>query len=207
MLECGLVQEGLRHLDYAFELDPSLYRVLTDRARVLAMLGRYTEAYQTLDDPRLYNRGFSTLLNIRARIIQWQRNSAEAQKLLKHPEIVRGDHPRAALLLRTVLGEVRPQPTELYGNFGSMQGSPRGRAFLCQMQAELYCLLGQVDEALQAVARGIDAGLFDVVWLDRCAILEPMRRDPRLFGLRRIVAERALAAQRALQNETVPKAG
>jgi len=52
---------------------------------------------------------------------------------------------------------------------------------------------------LVTLGRAVDAGLFDVLWIEGCPLLAPLRLDPRVRGLRKIVADRATAVHNALR--------
>ncbi len=80
----------------------------------------------------------------------------------------------------------------------SRVGSPRRHAFIAQLAAEAAGMVGDADECLALLLRANACGLFDLPWLDRCPVLQPIRGEPRFAIIRNDVAERALAIHDAL---------
>ncbi|MBL9018989.1 MAG: hypothetical protein JNL83_32680 [Myxococcales bacterium] len=80
----------------------------------------------------------------------------------------------------------------------SRVGSLRRQAFIAQLAAEAAGMVSDVEECLALLLRANACGLFDLPWLDRCPVLEPIRGEPRFAIIRNDVAERALAIHDAL---------
>lgn len=83
----------------------------------------------------------------------------------------------------------------------SRVGSPRRHAFVAQLAAEAAGTVGDADECLALLLRANACGLFDLPWLDRCPVLQPIRGEPRFAIIRSDVAERALSIHDALFGE------
>jgi hypothetical protein len=76
--------------------------------------------------------------------------------------------------------------------FIATAGQPsRTRRFLSQIAAEQAAVCGYLDGALELVQQAVDAGLFDLAWMNRLPLLDPLRGDERFEALRRTVAARA----------------
>ena len=59
------------------------------------------------------------------------------------------------------------------------QINARRRAFIAQMGVEASAHAGDLDTAFEMLDIAVDAGLFDLHWLDKCVLLAPMRSDAR----------------------------
>jgi eukaryotic-like serine/threonine-protein kinase len=57
----------------------------------------------------------------------------------------------------------------------------------------------EIDGALAAVRGAIDAGLLDLLWMDLCPVLDPVRKDARFPPLREEVAVRVQAVRAAMR--------
>jgi tetratricopeptide (TPR) repeat protein len=71
-------------------------------------------------------------------------------------------------------------------------------AGLLQVSVEISVHLGDLPRSLGLLARAVDEGLVDRVWLDRCPVLAPLRAHGDYEGLARRVAERADAVLASL---------
>lgn len=110
------------------------------------------------------------------------------------------------MLARRVLeistGRVRYDTRDMFDSgLGTRVSSPRGRAFYHQAETEIYCVYGDYDAAIRALARAVDIGFYDRLWLDACPLLTPLRVDLRYHALRRIVIERTTMIQQALHED------
>jgi hypothetical protein len=62
-----------------------------------------------------------------------------------------------------------------------------------QLRAEMFAFMGDEALALDALEASLDAGLFDVQWLDLCALLDPLRGTIRFETVRHTAHQRAMA--------------
>lgn len=199
LIETGPVQQGMQHLAWARRLDPGLLRVVADQARVLALLGRADRAHELLADRTVIDKTFAIQWILRGRLCLWGRDPARAAAYLQDPELQSGKYARARLLLQAAAQHTRIAAREvLSAGLASDKSSPRGRAFFFQMHAELFAFFGQREQAVRSVARSVDAGLTDLLWLERCPLLLPLANDPRWPALRQVVYSRAFAVREAL---------
>ena len=74
----------------------------------------------------------------------------------------------------------------------------RRRVLFCQLNAEFYGFVFEVDASLAAIQAALDAGLLDICWMDRCPVLGPVRSDARWAPLRAEVEARARRVRAAL---------
>jgi len=203
LAETGPIASALRYLERAYELDSIVaLRSMMDRARLKALLGEWDEAEALLEESVRLGIPAGAIWIIRSRITGWRPDRvAVATKLLQHPEIQSGQNPRVQALLKLITGENQADLDQFFfPNLASEESSPRSRTFIFQLKTEACMARGQLDAAVRALARSVDNGLFDWVWLDRCPLLSDLRRDLRFQALRKIVIERATRIQNVLRS-------
>jgi len=191
MLEAGRLDLALVHLEAAESLDPfGLAHVDLPRAYIYA--DRWDDAMRELEDarvaPRFTNRVFDDIAIARYRM--WRGELAELA------ELEPGELPSALVDFYAIASRVhrtRRFDADDRARAASIVdvSSPRMRATFCQFIAELLLFAGDSDEALAWIERGVDSGLQDYMWLERCPLLAPLRERPRFRELAALVAERA----------------
>jgi serine/threonine-protein kinase len=202
LAETGPAGAALRYLERAYELDSAVgLRTVLDRARVKALQGEWSEIEPMLDSAERSGLPQNATWIVRARFAGWQPDrEAAAKRLLQHPYVQSGQNPRIRSLLLVVSGDTKEDFEKVFfPNLSSDQSSPRSRSFFFQLLTESCMVRKQHDAAIRALARSIDAGLFDWLWLDRCPLLNDLRRDLRFQALRKIVIERATGIQNVLR--------
>lgn len=70
-------------------------------------------------------------------------------------------------------------------------GSTRRRAFAAQIYAELAAIKEDWTLALEAIDLAVEAGLQDVLWIDRCPLFDELLGDRRFEKYRSVVRARA----------------
>ena len=176
--EAGRVDEGLRRLRLAIELDPEAWGPHVSIARVMALRGQREEAekhLQVLVGLR-GDRGLATL-GLRMRFAAWWGDHETLRDLVQRnagdPDI-----PRQFLVTlgRYVLGGD--------DNLGTVREAvrwaknPRMISLIEQMCAEAYGMRGETELAMQCVRKASSEALVDVEWLERCpALAEVRKRD------------------------------
>lgn len=201
LVETGPVQSGMRHLEHALELEPNLKRTLVDRARVEALLGNWENMERLLNEAEATRQTPTPMWVLRARMAMWQRTPERAADLLSHPEIVNGKQDLASRFLQIAAKVRKIDPAQLWEGvvFGVQTSSPRGRLFFHQLSTEIHAFQEESDSAMRSLARAVDVGLCDLVWYDRCPLLDPLRRDLRFKALRKVIAGRSAQVKAALR--------
>jgi eukaryotic-like serine/threonine-protein kinase len=178
-------------------LDPEAsHHVAADRARLLVLIGRREEARVALARATASNRS-RTFFFPEARISAWTSDRARIRALLEHvegPDVGTRDfiHPRLVGLLR---GFDEPAQAiaaaQEYLEDARDAGTPAGmRAALLELAAECFLVAGKDGEALAALEEAAAMPYLNLLWLDGCPLLEPLRDDARFAGLRAAVAAR-----------------
>lgn len=201
LVETGPVQSGMRHLEHALELEPNLKRTLVDRARIEALLGNWDHMERLLNEAEASRQTPTPMWVLRARMAMWQRNRERAATLLAHPEIASGKQELVSRFLQVAAGGLKIDPAQLWEGvvFGVQTSSPRGRLFFHQLSTEIHAFQGETDAAMRSLARAVDVGLCDLIWYDRCPLLDMLRRDLRFKALRKVIAGRSAQVKAALR--------
>lgn len=192
LIESGPARRGCEHLERAGKADPAFRTNLSSIPRVMVLEGRIEEAFAYLE--RLSDqehRGNNSVWVTFSRLVVWTRDRERALKFRHHPGIKTTDFSSDLL-------EFLIQPDERFMEnlsatpaFTSPHATWRGRALFFQGSCELSMLLGRNEAALKALEMSLQVGLFDLLWVDGCPLLAPLRQDPRFQEMRATVAERA----------------
>ena len=202
LVESGPHELGLRHIDRALELEPWMAKTQVDRARVQALLGNWEAADQLLAELWQASPPSIGMWVLRTRLAVWRRDNERNEAYLRSPELALPQFSLPREILEVALGKRRPEPRRMFGiagGVGTTSSSPRGRSFYHQMEVELYLLSGDTDSAIRSLARAVDIGLFDRMWLDGCPLLAALRSDLRFHALRKIVVDRTTEIRTALR--------
>ena len=62
-----------------------------------------------------------------------------------------------------------------------------------QIACELFSCAGHLEDAKRALARAVDGILVDVLWLERCPLLDPLRGSAEMDAAITTVKRRAAA--------------
>jgi serine/threonine-protein kinase len=197
LVEVGAVDEGMRRLEAALALDPDVPNARVEMGRVHALAGRWEEAEAELEKLRARDDAFAFWTG-RTRTALWRRQMdlveqylaelGEDERTLKIPQMMR------------LLASGKPVPLDAFPEIpGGAGRQNRRRAFFLQMRAEILGFMGDVPHAMEAIAASVQAGLIDLLWLERCPLLEETRRDAGYLPLHAEVKRRTddiLAAYR-----------
>ena len=83
--------------------------------------------------------------------------------------------------------------TALYQQAHGPQTNVRFTTLMRQIAAELFTFTGRTELALHELSAAADSALIDVLWLDRCGLLDPLRGEPAFRRAEQIVRRRAAA--------------
>jgi serine/threonine-protein kinase len=170
--------------------------VRADLARVYTLLGDWESATRALGP--VPSRGAFGHVIVRSRLLMWRRDVHGLEAILReNPDLLTTpsvDLPSAsflrdvanpftaATLMRRLIGMATE---EAPGRI------PRRAAFAQQIAAEAAGFGDAVGPLLDHVEGADRYGLFDIVWMDKCPMLECARSDPRFVAVRDRVAARA----------------
>jgi hypothetical protein len=128
------------------------------------------------------------------RLLSWMGDSARARALLQTPTAQAPELRDVMPRLEFIAGTRDVTLEEYIPPFYNLPAaSQRSRQFGKQICVEYYCLARKYDAALEELRSAGEAGLPDILWLDRCPLLAPLR-EAKDFAARR--APIAALAQR-----------
>jgi serine/threonine-protein kinase len=185
LLEAGLLDEAIAHLEAAHALDPVASISITDLSRAYFYAGRTDDAFATA---RGGGRDFRHASQI-ARMQFWLGNRVEADMAT-----VAGLPPWASFhgILRRAYASDAVSDEDLAALDAGIRDDEAGAwAARSQFLAELLVRRGDVPRALDVIAFAVDHGLHDRLWCERCPVLAPLHDDPRFRELAATVAARA----------------
>jgi serine/threonine-protein kinase len=199
LTETGPADKALVHLQTAAETEPELRGARARMLRVHELLGRRAEADLVAEEIIARHDG-GPGWTVLARAVFWRRDEARARSLFEHAVIQSGGAPAARELFRAVF---EPATTPSAGklvaaSLSAVGASWRMPVFLEQARAEFFAAKGRVEDALAALTSSVDAGLVDLLWLDRCPVLDGVRGDARFAPLRARVGGKAESVHAAL---------
>jgi serine/threonine-protein kinase len=201
-VEIGRTEAAIARIELALSLDPIVALARRDLSRMLALIGHWDEAFETLriaasTEPDVF-------WSAAARLFLWKRDLERAKDFLATvPGPSSPLHRPARTLLEIVVGGNNIENSSEFAALveRGTQGTGRARAFFAQIEAELLGFAGNVDGAANAIAKSSEAGLIDLLWLDRCPLLEVVRSHPRFVALRGEIARRAARVAEAIDAE------
>lgn len=198
--EIGAVDDGLFRLETVVSLDPTATNARLELARALALVGRWdrTDVLLALPVDRSGERDYRRVM--RARLNLWR-------GLQRHDTSGVGASTASALsdAFDTTLSTgtvteavIEPVIEPLQRHAARTREGSRLRPLLRQVLAELLAASGQPELALAEITRSLDAGLYDLTWVDRCPLLEEVRALPGFVSVRARLLERVTPVLAAL---------
>jgi serine/threonine-protein kinase len=136
----------------------------------------------------------------RARLAMWWSDMEMAQKLIDDLETLTTPLPLISehmlpLLKAVMNGDPLDERAKWFDMLAAnLTGSPRQRAFFHQLSVEFYGAAGMKEQALESLALAVELPLVDLLWLDRCPVLQSLREHPSFARSRAKVAARAAEA-------------
>ncbi len=194
LLEAGRVPDAVRRLDVAERLDPGLAHVPGERARLAALEGDWARMRQIFDTN---HHGASTGLRrlmMELRFAAWQRDEAAMRRAYDTFNAQRGGDSIVSrgltnLMDALVLGK-RPEGS-IFPPVPERRMAQRLEQWSLQLDAEVAGYFGDHAHAALCARRAAEAGLFDLLWLDRCPLLEGARTHEDFARAREIVQRTA----------------
>ncbi|MCX4241601.1 serine/threonine-protein kinase [Paraliomyxa miuraensis] len=201
LLQCdaGRSREGVRHIELAHELDPSLFQGAFSVLRHHALRGERERWKQRLEQMRLSPRfpGFALAL-FEYRLALWDGDVQWARDVRWRADSdPNSSTARLASLLQDALDHSAFELGRRFDALIEPQSSPRLRTHWRQMAVEVLAWRGERDLALDQLQKAEALGvLLDADWFDACPVLEPLRSTSTFAEIHERVHERAEAIWR-----------
>lgn len=195
-VEAGRTSEGLASLRHAYELDAATTQYFYEAARCAALVGDRERYENLLQDVRRESGAIPAAL-LELRVACWYNEPEIVRNLLDEVTFFPNDPSSSALMagyVGCVLGDI--DPLGFYETFNEivLRGfSPRFAAVGLQMAAEVLARDGHLDAAQDAINRAADTVLLDILWMERCPVLEPLRERADFRAAKKKVKTRAEA--------------
>jgi serine/threonine-protein kinase len=199
LLDAGMMDEAVAHLEGALALDPQNPPLgISDLVRAYIYLGRFADA-DALLAPEVPASILAVTMQGRFALWRGERAKEIPLDLGKLPPAVRLGCEVQLRYYRT--HELRPEDVDAVQD-SIPSTSQRLQAATTQFFAEVLAHAGEPGRALDFIDMSVAAGLHDRQWIRRCPLLAPLRAHPRFLALASIVdgrAEVAIAAVREAQ--------
>ena len=186
LLDRGPIDEAVKQLRRALELDPGMFNARFDVARGHALLRQWDRAgVMLVTDTEAGLTGTLSQL-LRVRFAMWRRAP------LPEDEVDPPENPSHEIeRMVDVLCEVRRTNALSDAHRAWLlsvtegQGNARFKTLFYQYQAEVAAYLGERDACIRAIESALVLGLSDIVWMHRCPLFDALADDARLITLRR----------------------
>ncbi|HEY3801769.1 MAG TPA: serine/threonine-protein kinase [Kofleriaceae bacterium] len=195
LLEAGYVELGLARLEEsiasALALSGSI-RTRWDIARAYALEARWDDYDRIVAEMTVGPGSTRTLL--RARYGWWRGDLAPGIELRKDPDYRLFGREIVDALLAVYIDAAWPAKRDLLVAWAySYSENRRRRMLMPQLAAEAAGFANDVATCVQLVEQGVDEGLFDMHWIEKCPLLACVRAEPRFLVARARVRRRAEA--------------
>lgn len=195
--EVGPLEMAVQHLSTALVREPSFREARYTLARAWALLGDRDQCKSALGpSPADAAERVPYVLNAARLALWWNDRTPQlplAASIASLGPEVRARHVAAALLAIAERGALTDGDRELIArSFPSGAATAQRLAsFHAQLRAEIHLACGETEAALDAIHEADANGLVDLVWLERCPLLEALRGGRELEAVRRGTALRA----------------
>lgn len=194
-IEAGRPEQGVEHLELAFELDPALFRALPDIARHRALHG-------DLDGYREQIARFFTCTGrdndlpvamLEIRVAAWYGDQQQVAKVRARLSDSIPESYSLVSFAKTMTAE-QASVDELRESFAPIfeaTRNPRFDSLVRQLGAEAAMFHGLEDLALEYIEVAAAGVLVDLDWLEHCPLFSPLRERPEFDAVRVVVRGRA----------------
>ena len=206
--ETNATVEALLSAQHAIQLEPRLVHLRYVMARVSGLLGDWEEVDRIFRVPPADTDDANLYWMIRTRLVSWTRNKDKAAELLV--ELDAAPTFTFQMMVRGMCGVMlkgdMPLPARAFleDRTHDETATKRTRAFFCQLMAELLGAVHDGEGALAAVEEACACGLYDLLWLDRCPLLDEIRDTERFQTARKDVEARSTAVVAILTGANSP---
>jgi len=189
LVEAARIEPGMRMLRRALAIYPEMQQPRQSIARVHALLGEH-EAFLDAIGPLPDNASDRiAFLLLRGRVLLWRRDKQGAEALAAEvarlPMSPYAQRAIGGLLRAGILSELTPEDRAALDTILPLDPRlpKRRRSFYAQVRAEVKLTIGDVPGGLEELVIADQEGLADVLWLERCELFAPLRRQAAFEGI------------------------
>ena len=179
--EAGRPKEGRERLELALELDPSLHLCRYGLARVTHFEGDQKSSREHMETlwRNLPGPPLPTMI-MRMRLALYRGDTEEAQQMRTlMQEHGTGSGDRMYRFTGIAFSETTVSDAEaIYAAVRRPMTNGRFTTLMRQLATEMLTLAGAHSVALRELTAAADSALIDLVWLQRCSVLDPLRDEP-----------------------------
>jgi serine/threonine-protein kinase len=193
LVEIGREDEGRALIERALSVEPDLVLPRTALARSWATVGDWTRVDEALGPPPSHPGDLASWLLTLARHTLWIGTPQASERLEglfasvdlgAMPEFARDGIAGIIRVARTRALDARARASLEGALAVSGLFSPRRTAFNAQLRVEIFLACGLVSAAVEMLAVADANALLDLVWLDRCPLLGPVRSSAEFERVR-----------------------
>lgn len=184
LAEVGRPAEGLAYCDRATAIEPDFVVARLQAARIRAVLGDEDAVETALTAMPSHPADAILWILMRGRQVMWRRDREGALRLAEliasMPLPPRVKFAATSLVNVTVTGALTPEAHQPIRAFLATDASRplRRVCFNAQIHAEVLLAVSRPEEALAMLKIADAAGFIDVLWIDRCPLVAPLRGHP-----------------------------
>ena len=197
LLESQRVEAGMKILSRALAIDPEITLAKHTLARVHALLGDYDAFVELLGRvPAHPHEQIGFFLTI-GRVACWQPDRAIRDDFVSRlraegaPEAQRAVSALVSIVTTSAITAEDMVAMDRALPVANTSYSRRRVAFHGQVRCELMLSCGMIEQGIAELKLATENGLNDLLWLDRCPVLDRIRSRPELVEVRRQVEARA----------------
>jgi serine/threonine-protein kinase len=202
--EAGALRTSIEFARRCIQVEPRMqalrYNVI---ARSYALLGEWDEVELDCATPPPDLELASVYWLMLARLTLWRRDAKRAARIAESVRAQPAFGSRGIVLAACVFMSTRTLPSDEVDFIEARAAAPhatsRIRCFWHQIGAEIFMYFGDASRALEHLEQASNLGLFDVAWVERCPLFEPLRDHPRFETLRARISARAGEVRGALE--------
>ena len=190
LAESGPIEEARRVLDTALSLDPVAPSVARNLARLLVLRGDWEGTMKVLDQVRTLEGEFAYFAGL-TRYGMWFRDDKLTLDVAERLRGVKIESPIQLAIRDALIERISPFDSPVFQEaMASRDGGWRRNAYFRQVEVELAAYVGDDARAIGSLVPCAQVGLIDLLWMDRCPLLEGYKGTPEFRTARAIVEER-----------------
>ena len=210
MGEVGRVHDAFALWARASAIDPETVQPRNQIARLRSMIGDHQGMLEALGPMPSHPGDAAPWFAVQSRHAMWRRDGEEAKRLadlLATMNVPASARFALQHMIEVLLGRAEKlDDRALLDLMLPVDASrpPRRASFNAQLRAEMFAYIGRHAETLEALRAADANGIIDIVWLDRCPLFDPLRREPDFLTVHGRVALRARRVEDSIDARATP---